>query len=778
MNAPTAAARTRRTAATLGAAALAVVLSGAPALADVPVVNQEAVHVELDPTGRPGDAEVLSQVTATGQGRVTIEDPTSTKGLRSLDGFTAPSTSDGKARYTLDVDGRETRRTVAEFDKSLPLEVNVSYTLDGNPVRPGDLVGSSGELEVTYRIRNVSAESTDITYQDGRGQDVTESVDVVTPFAALLTTTLPENFSNVTAPRADVDGDGKGGVRLLWTMLLFEPLGQTVQEFGWKARIDGGDLPSAELQAVPVKPEAKPDLKSGADNLRATALASARLTGAVSSIDANLGEVQSGAGDLLAGLTELSAGASALRAGLDGEAAPGARQIADGLGEAHGGADRLSEAFRSSRGKDDLVGGSKALSTGLSRLSAGLDRLAGSNGLGGAYAGALALRAGVDQLAAGLGSASSSDTVLGGLAQLSAGNDQLGDGVSALRAGAAALVDATTGLPAAQGGTDQVKAGLDAALATGGSIDQLRDGVAAAKARPGCSGDPVCVGTLNQVAAGIEGSSSSLRGRTTAASAGLGQVSAGLQSAIAGIGTGSSPGATTIRGGLDQIAAGLAASATGLDQVTTGVNQVKAGLKSGSAASPGVAEGLSALADGLTAAVAGVGDLADGAQTADAGSKSLASGIAAAGDGVEELADGLGQLQDGAGQLDDGLAAAADGSVQIADGAERAADGARDLRDGVGLIRTLGTGSLIGAADDSAKTAGKAYATIEALNARAEQDAMPYGAPAGAVGTAAYTYELAAATNDVSRNGLRAAIAVVFFAAAAGAGAVLRRVLR
>jgi putative membrane protein len=776
MNARTVA-RTRalRAATTLGTTTLAVVLSAAPALAGIPVVEQESVRVVLDATGQPHDAQVFSQLTATGKGKVLIEDPTSDQGLRSLDGFTTPTVSDGKAHYTMDVDGRATRRTVADFDKDLPLEVGVSYLLDGKPTPPDKLVGAHGQLEVTYQIKNVSSASTEITYKDGHGNPVTENVDIVTPYAALLTTTLPGTFTNLEAPRADVAGDGRGGLRLLWSMLLFEPIGQTVQEFGWKATIDGGELPAAELQATPVQPKAKPELQGSAEAMQTTAATATQLTGAVSTIDANLEKVQDGAGELLAGLNDLAAGATQLRSGLDGEAAPGARKIADGLGEAHGGADRLAEAFHSSGGKPDLVDGSKSLANGLSRLSAGLDRLAGSNGLGGAYAGALALRAGVDQIVAGLGRASSPDTVLGGLAALAAGNDQLSAGAGALRAGAEDLVDPATGLPAAKGGVDQVKAGLDSALAGGGSIDQLKGGVAAAKATGGCSGDPVCVGTLNAVAAGIDGSSTSLRAKTTAASGGLAQVSAGLQSAIAGIGSGSSPGATTLRGGLDQIAAGLTASGAGLDQVIDGVDQVKKGLKSGSAASPGVAEGLSALADGLTAAVTGVGQLAAGAQTAGAGSKSLANGIATAGNGAQQLASGLGQLQDGAGRLDDGLVAAADGSGQIADGAEAAASGAGQLRDGVGLVRSLGTETLIGAADDSAKDAGKAYATLAALNTRAAQGAMPYGAPTGGVGTAAFVYELAAETSESRNNALRAAVTVLLFAVAAAAGGIVRR---
>ena len=334
--------RASRTAMAMGAAGLAGVLSGGPAAADVPVVNQESVLVRLDATGHPRDARLLSQVTATGHGRVTIEDPTATTGLRSLDGFTAPPVSDDEARYALDVNGRTTRRTVADYDKALPIEVGAEYTLDGRPLEPRKLTGARGLLAVKYRIHNVSAQSTDITYEDGHGKPVTEAVDVMTPFVAQLTTTLPPTFTGLEAPGAEVTGDGEGGVRLSWTMVLFEPLGKSVQELGWKAAVDGGDFPAVQLTAVPVKPEASPALHGSAATLKTTALTAARLTGAVTSIDEKPGDLQTGAGDLLAGLHDLADGASQLRAGLEDEAAPGARQLAEGLGEAHGGADRLS----------------------------------------------------------------------------------------------------------------------------------------------------------------------------------------------------------------------------------------------------------------------------------------------------------------------------------------------------------------------------------------------------------------------------------------------------
>ena len=104
----------RRTAraATVAVAATGVaglVLSGpagaATAAGAASVVDRETVQARLDADGDVRSARLYEQLTVVGDGRVEVVDPTSDEGVRDLDGFDAPSTRDGEARYVLDVDG-------------------------------------------------------------------------------------------------------------------------------------------------------------------------------------------------------------------------------------------------------------------------------------------------------------------------------------------------------------------------------------------------------------------------------------------------------------------------------------------------------------------------------------------------------------------------------------------------------------------------------------------------------------------------------------------------
>jgi putative membrane protein len=145
-----------------------------------PVVQtSETVKANLDASGKLDVARLFSQIEASGKGRVSLSDPTSTDGLRNLDGWGAPSTKDGKASYNFSVDGEKSFRTVAKYKEKLPVSINATYTLDGKQIKPGDLAGKSGKLSVTYKIVNMTGEPTDISYPDGHGKNVTETVHLI-----------------------------------------------------------------------------------------------------------------------------------------------------------------------------------------------------------------------------------------------------------------------------------------------------------------------------------------------------------------------------------------------------------------------------------------------------------------------------------------------------------------------------------------------------------------------------------------------------------------------
>jgi putative membrane protein len=854
------------------------------------VVNRESVQVELHSSGSVDTARLFSQLVINGDGKAVILDPTSGKNIRDLDGFSAPDVKAGVAKYTVDVHGRTSRRTVSDFTKKLPLKVSVEYFMDGKQKKASDLVGKSGILDVRYTIENVSATPTEISYTVA-GKTVTKTIDLVTPMVGQLTTTLPSSFTDIHTPRADVAGDGRGGQTLNWTMVLFEPIGAVTQTFGYTARVKDLKLPAARIQAVPVAPNRHPELAFGEKGFVDGAARAGNVAFAGATIDTNLAKLRDGAGQLLDGLTQLSAGATALHEGLAGSAAPGATKLADGLGQADAGGKKLSSGLgQLSDGANQLSAGLGQAKSGSSQLAAGADKLGGgltavsegseklATGLGAASAGSEKLLDGSQDLATGAGLTAAGAAQLNtGLQQISAGLDQLADaqkglpaaraGAIALRAGVDKLLDGTAalgnGLVTLSGGISQlgsqVKLGLDNPTGVPGSTTNppgtkqaveglqqlsglqqlvLTTGIPAGALAPGSPAVPGIQAALNCAApVGVPDTTAcaAVNALLTSTDFGFPKTDATLAAMIAGV----ADGKVKVDGGVAQLVGGVG-------QLQTGLGQLAAGLKSGNPANPGLAEGLDALVAGLTTAVTGVTQLAVGAKSAVAGSaaladgtakvaegagqlseqgaapladgleqllvgsealndglgliatggaqavagvhslddgltklnaggKQLAAGASTAAAGSDDLSDGLDQLYSGSQQLADGLDAAADGSGQIADGLDKASAGAVKLEDGAEQLRTQAAVPLTQAGASTGEEYAEHAAIMAALDEKAADGALPYGAPEGGTGTAGYEFTLAAQTASSQDNTTRGIAAIVLLGLASASGFFVRR---
>ncbi|MFD1945782.1 hypothetical protein [Nocardioides aestuarii] len=743
----------------LGAVAIAPGAVAADDSGDVDVVNTETVQVYINSDGEIERQSVYEQLSFTGDGTVDVANPVETDGLRNLDGFGGVSAEDGVQDVSVTVDGYERLRSVSDYTGDLPLEFDITYLLDGEEIEPGDLVGKSGELEVVYTVRNVTAQPQEVSFPDGKGGTMTETVDVPIPIVGSMALTVPPSFTDVTSEQANIAGDGKGGTKLSFTMTLFPPLGSDEMEFSYKAQVSDAVVPATSVTALPVNPLEVPTFKTAGDSYQSGSDTGIRLTEGATLIDENLLKLRDGAAQLLDGLIQLSDGGDQLAAGLAGEAAPGARELADGLGQIDDGAGQLAD------GSQKASSGSQDLEAGLGKISGGLDQLSAVDGLPKALDGVKQLRAGMDQIVAGFGSTTTPDTLLYGLDQLESGLPAAVSGANQLKAGlnvmrgedgnCTATPPTGSGLSKAKCGVDAVKSRLDGALAGGGSLDQLAGGLESL--RNFCDADePACEPTINGLQAGVTQNRTDL----TQASGVLGQVSSGLEQALFSLDNLLIPGMESLQSGLED---GLA-----------GAQQLNAGAKKLAGGSKQVRDGLAELQVGLTAAVSGVFQLADGAGQAYDGSGDLADGLGRLADGAGQLADGTGQASDGAGQLADGLGDAADGSERLADGLSQAEDGAPQLVDGAGRLSTEGMSQLIEAGEDTAQDYGKLYATIKAGADRADAEKMAYGAPEGAQGLTAYSYELLGDDGQGSRNTKRGVAALALLGAGAG-GLLLRR---
>ena len=389
-------------AASLGGALLAggaaAVLAASPAaaavVADVSVTNTETVQAYMDATGELDVARIYDQIAMQGNGTVELANPVSTEGLRNLDKFGGFDVQDGEIVGTYDVDGQMRLRAVSDFTEKLPLEVKVTYLLDGKEVNPEDIVGATGSLEVRYVVTNVTGKQQEVSFDDGTGTMTTATEDVVIPMVGSLTTVLPPSFTNVASNQANKAGDGRGGTKMSFTMTLFGPIGTPEASFGYTANIANGVVPPATITALPVNPLESPSFKGGAASYQSGAVTGVTLTAGATQIDENLLKLRDGAGELLAGLIKLSVGANQLNAGLTGTAAPGAVLLAEGADKAASGATQLGS------GVTQLDDGANKLSGGASQVAGGADSAAaGSSQLA---TGASALSDGIAQILAGV----------------------------------------------------------------------------------------------------------------------------------------------------------------------------------------------------------------------------------------------------------------------------------------------------------------------------------------------------------------------------------------
>ncbi|PVG83663.1 hypothetical protein DDE18_04880 [Nocardioides gansuensis] len=846
----------RRSLARVGAglAALALGSTMLPAFAaeedgEVAVTNTETVQVYLAPTGEIETRRVYEQLTLSGDGTLDLENPVETAGLRNLDGFGTFEVDGGLQRGTVSVDGVERFRSVSDYRGDLPLEVEIEYRLDGERVEADDVVGADGLLEVFYTVRNITSEPQEITFTDGAGSTVTESVDVPIPMVGSVSTVLPANFTDVETSGANMAGDGKGGTKLTFTMTLVPPLGEDTVRVGYQARVSDATIPAATVSALPVNPLASPAFKSAASSYEAGSQTGEKLAAGATEIDSNLLKLRDGTGELILGLIQLRNGASQLRDGLAGRAAPGAAKLAtgagalrDGLTQIDSGADRLdtgagklrdgagqlgagAEELKAGAAKLDAgakqlhtgtgtaLAGSMSLTAGLSKISSGLKTLGGEQGLGAAGKGIDALQAGVDQLLAGFGSATQDGTLLyalnalsGGLGQLEGGAGQLAGGLGQLRGDAGVLADPAdgSGLAKAKNAVDVIKGGLDESLKPGGSLDQLVGGLTGVKTAF-CSSHPTlsaqCAGTVDQLIAGVGVSRTNLG----QAAGGLGAVSGGLGQALGALDAQLVPGAQALHAGLIQaktgatkahqggialkdgvakVGAGLTQLESGLATAISGVLQLSTGATAAYTGSSALTEGLGKLsggtgelATGTGKLAAGSGKLSEGADKVAGGAGQLADGTTKLADGTQEAAAGSARLADGATELSTGLGEAASGSGRLADGLARAASGAPAIRDGAGRLSKEGMSKLIGAGEDTAMDYGKLAAIVAAGSERAEAEAMAYGAPQGAQGLTAYSFEIRGDTGEGGRNVTRGVLAGLLLAAGLGVVALRRRIV-
>ncbi len=539
---------------------------------------RKSVTMSGDADGTINSTAMVTQVSAVGDGNMTVNVPIGTDSVRNLDGFGSVPVENNDAVFNLDVNGSEEQRTYSTATQDV-LSVQTKVTLDGKPIDAKDVVGKTGLLDVEYTVVNSGKSKQTVTYQDAAGNTITQEEEVDLPIGGSVDITLPQGFNEITAKGASIGGNGTGGTKLSYSLVLFAPLGDPVSSFSYQTRITEGTLPEAEFTFLPIVPLDNPSVVTAKTAFTGGAQVGTQIYDAGTEISENLLKLQDGAAQLLAGLETASSGASELANGLTNTAVPGAKKLEDGAGQLAAGLN----------GPDGAAAGSEALAAGL-------------NGPKGAAAGSAKIAAGLASLQLAVNKLPA--TVEGQLAE----NEEYQYALSALNI-------------IANGGDDPVFGTIPSPTQAKTAIAGLY-GVASLNA--GCDAivAPYTCAQLKAVADGYIDYASGV-----AAVLGpqlpvlINTVLLGIQASL--LGTEDDPAIDVLTVGSSDLAAGLAAAAPGSQQLADGLADAASGSQQ-------LADGTTELADGLVPAAEGATTLADGLPAA-------VDGIAQAEQGAVDL---------------------------------------------------------------------------------------------------------------------------------------------
>ena len=490
-------------------------------------------------------------------------------------------------------------------DKELPVEVKVTYSLDGKVMTPEEIKGKSGHVTIRFDYDNKAYREVMI---DGKKEKMT------VPFMMLTGVILDDDrFTNISAANAKLINDGSRTVVIGFALPGLQDnlaIDRSKFEIPESLTIEADVTDFSLSMTVTMATNEifgrldKLDIKD-LDNLSASMEeltgAMTRLTEGSEALSDGLAQLLEKSGELETGVGQLSDGAGQLKNGI-AELDAGAGKLADGAGALDTGITQLKD------GADQLKAGTESLSAGAGDLSDGVAMI--DAGMGSLSDGASQLKTGLDTLAG------NNETLVGGAATVF--NTMLATATSEIREGGASIPDLT--IENYGEVLDGVLSQIDQAVALYEKSDAKTAAVYKEKAK-----------AIKELKASLDGYNAFYTGLKT--------YTAGVAAAAAGAGE--------LKNGADTLKGGTGALKDGADTLKNGADALKGGVDALDDGAVQVKAGADALKTGADSLKDGTGKLADGAGKLDKGLKELKNNIPALKDGVTKLHDGAVQMSDG-----------------------------------------------------------------------------------------------------------------------------------
>lgn len=612
--------------------------------------KEESVYVKADASGNVKKTTVSEWLKNPEKG--TISDTSELKDIKNVKGDeTFETGSNNNVSWKSEGNDIYYQGTI---DKELPVDVKVSYKLDGKSISPKDLKGKSGKVEIQFSYDNKSKQTVNVNGED---------VEMYTPFTMVSAMMLSsDEYSNVSVENGKLISDGD---KKIVVGVAFPGLANDLNLKDLDMDID-----------IPETVTITADVKDATVGTSIT-MASAELMNefGLNDID-SFDDLQDSIDDLEDATNQLVDGSK--------EAADGSKELADGAGTLNDGAGTLAS------GAGTLADGVNTLNEKSGTLVSGVNTLA----------------SGVGTYTAGVASiAKNSQLISDNMQSLQGGVNKLEEQIAAQAT--QGLGEIKTNINNAKTGVDQINSAITTSLGEGkpgvqGILSNASQALTGADVTIDQNDVNVTVNSVslknsesvnkiiedsalsddeknalkNAINSAITKDNMNIEYKVELNENGNSKLNSAQQKIATANGL-----VTTANGALSQLSDSMNTISGGLSALAgeNGIGQLEAAFaKNGS-----VDQGFAQLGQGVSELAAGTQALADGAAELNKNSAPLMAGVTSLKDGGSQLASGVSQLASGANQVADGAGILAGGTQTLLDGANTLADGNQTLADGM-----------------------------------------------------------------------------------------------
>ena len=612
--------------------------------------KEESVYVKADASGNVKKTTVSEWLKNPEKG--TVSDTSELKDIKNVKGDeTFETGSNNNVSWKSEGNDIYYQGTI---DKELPVDVKVSYKLDGKSISPKDLKGKSGKVEIQFSYDNKSKQTVNVNGED---------VEMYTPFTMVSAMMLSsDEYSNVSVENGKLISDGD---KKIVVGVAFPGLANDLNLKDLDMDID-----------IPETVTITADVKDATVGTSIT-MASAELMNefGLNDID-SFDDLQDSIDDLEDATNQLVDGSKEAADGSK-ELAYGAGTLNDGAGTLASGAGTLADGVNTLNEKSGtLVSGVNTLASGVGTYTAGVASIAKNSQL--ISDNMQSLQGGVNKLEEQIAAQATQ-----GLGEIKTNINNAKTGVDQINS--AITTSLGEGKPGVQGILSNASQALTGAYVT---IDQndvnvtvnsvsLKNSESVNKIiEDSALSDDEKNALKNAINSAITKDNMNIEYKVELNENGNSKLNSAQQKIATANGL-----VTTANGALSQLSDSMNTISGGLSALAgeNGIGQLEAAFaKNGS-----VDQGFAQLGQGVSELAAGTQALADGAAELNKNSAPLMAGVTSLKDGGSQLASGVSQLASGANQVADGAGTLAGGTQTLLDGANTLADGNQTLADGM-----------------------------------------------------------------------------------------------